>query len=194
VPGAWSACSPHSPNKKLIPACQTGLILRASRLIRGRCHEASCWRSGERRLRFCLASSIPGRPGSPSDLTTGVCPQGLDEGRMNGGESLRDQGERMLPVRPRKHGPGVEEAAAVKRRKARRPALSAGVSAAAETGPAARRATGAAFAPAPFGASPPRIFGDGETSAEAGEGKTGEPRAGQTTGAAERWLRRLFEN
>jgi hypothetical protein len=30
---------------------------------------------------------------------------GLDEGRTNGGESLRDQGERMLPVRPRKLRP-----------------------------------------------------------------------------------------
>ena len=27
---------------------------------------------------------------------------------MNAGESLRDQGERMLPVRPRKHGPEAQ--------------------------------------------------------------------------------------
>ena len=32
----------------------------------------------------------------------------LDEGRTNGGESLRDQGERNTPVRPRKNGPGAK--------------------------------------------------------------------------------------
>src|ERR1700694_4304269 len=35
----------------------------------------------------------------------GVCPKGLDADRMNAGESLRDQGGQMPPVRARKHGP-----------------------------------------------------------------------------------------
>jgi hypothetical protein len=92
---------------------------------------------------------------------------GLDEGRTNAGESLRDQGERMLPVRTRKHGPGAEEAAAVKRRKARRPASSAGVSEASETGPAARRATGAAF----------RTSASRRFTPSTGDRDPGEPRA-----------------
>jgi hypothetical protein len=61
-----------------------------------------------RRLRMCLARTSPGGLGSPSVPTTWGCPQGLDEGRMNPGESLGDQGERMLPVRPRKHGPEAQ--------------------------------------------------------------------------------------
>jgi hypothetical protein len=33
---------------------------------------------------------------------------GLDAGRRNAGESLRDQVGRMASIRPRKHGPGVQ--------------------------------------------------------------------------------------
>jgi hypothetical protein len=63
--------------------------------------------------------------GSPSVLTTGDCPQGLDADRMNAGESLRDQGGQMASVRSRKHGPEAQNPA-VERRKARRPASWAG--------------------------------------------------------------------
>ena len=61
-----------------------------------------------RRLRVCFARTPPGGLGSLSVPNTWGCPQGLDEDRMNAGESLRDQGRCMPPVRPRKHGPEAQ--------------------------------------------------------------------------------------
>ena len=52
----------------------------------------------------------------------GLPPVGLDADRMNGGESLRDQGGQRPPVRPRKYGPGLPKIAAVERQKAARSA------------------------------------------------------------------------
>src|SRR6188768_1834917 len=60
-----------------------------------------------RRLRVWFAATLPGGPGSPSAPLRGLPLAGLDEGRMNGGESLRDHGGLRPPVRPRKHGPEV---------------------------------------------------------------------------------------
>ena len=183
----------HLPNK-IIPALQTGLIFRASRLIRGRCHEASCWRSGERRLRFCLASRAPGRPGSPSGPTTGVCPSRAGRGPDERGRKPAGSGRAKLPVRPRKlrsrggrsrrgEAPKGAPAGVISRRLGRfrdRPDREAGRGCGV---PHQRR-------------SALHLLGLSGTvnPAEAGETKTGEPRAGPTTGAAERWLRRLFEN
>ena len=45
----------------------------------------------------------------------GLPPVGLDAGRMNAGESLRDQVGQRAPVRPRKHGPGLRKVAAMER-------------------------------------------------------------------------------
>ena len=54
---------------------------------------------------MCLASTVSGGLGEPSDPTMGVCLRWLDADRTNVGESLRDQGGQKAPVRARKHGP-----------------------------------------------------------------------------------------
>ena len=57
------------------------------------------------RLRPWLASMAPGGLGpTVRPYYEGLPIDRLDEGRTNGGESCRDQGERMLPVRSRKNG------------------------------------------------------------------------------------------
>ena len=61
-----------------------------------------------RRPRVRLVIARPGRLGSPSAPTTWGCLQWLDADRMNAGESRRDQGGLMPPVRARKHGPEVK--------------------------------------------------------------------------------------
>src|SRR4051794_10245164 len=73
---------------------------------RGRCHEASCWRSGVRRPRLGLAHTGPGGLGSPSVPTTWGRPfQGWTrEGRA--GRKPRARVDEESAVRPRKHGPG----------------------------------------------------------------------------------------
>ena len=72
---------------------------------------------------FGLVSRAPGRPRvTVRPNYVGPPPVGLDAGRMNGGESCRDQVGQRAPVRPRKYGPEEPKVAAVKRRKARRPA------------------------------------------------------------------------
>ena len=58
-----------------------------------------------RRPLLRLVIAAPGGLGSPSVPTTRDCLQWLDAARTNAGESLRDQGGRMPPVRARKHGP-----------------------------------------------------------------------------------------
>jgi hypothetical protein len=55
----------------------------------------------------CLARTAPGRPGSPSDPTMGVCLEWLDEARMKGGESHPDKSGQKTLVLSRKHGPGA---------------------------------------------------------------------------------------
>ena len=56
------------------------------------------WRSGVRRpARPASSAGLPGGLGSPSAPLRGLPLAGLDEGRTNGGESLRDQGERNAP-------------------------------------------------------------------------------------------------
>ena len=47
-------------------------------------------------------------PGSRPTQLRGSAFKWLDAGRMNGGESCRDQVGQMASVRPRKHGPGVQ--------------------------------------------------------------------------------------
>ena len=99
---------------------------------------------------------------------------GLDAGRMNGGETCRDQGGRDAPCPAPEATVLGRKIAAVKRRKARRPTLLAGGPGRfrdrpdREAGHGVRRS-----APAPDGASPPRTF-------RRGDGKTGD-RAPETT-------------
>src|SRR5205823_11686259 len=57
------------------------------------------------RLRSWLATTAPGGLGlTVRPYYEGLPIDRLDEGRTNGGESCRDQGKRMLPVRSRKNG------------------------------------------------------------------------------------------
>jgi hypothetical protein len=76
---------------------------------------------GRRRLRVWLATTSPGGPGSPSAPTKWGCPQGLDVGRMNAGESLRDQVELVSPSGPGSTVPRPKIAAVERRKATRRP-------------------------------------------------------------------------
>src|SRR3954471_12400977 len=88
---------------------------------RGRCHEASCWRSGVRRPRLCLAHTGPGGLGQPSVPTTWGCLQWLEgEGRTRG-EARGIRGVKSPPSDPGSAVPRTQTAA-VERRKATRPA------------------------------------------------------------------------
>ena len=59
---------------------------------------------GRRRLRLCLARTVPGALGSPSAPLRGL-PSVAGRVRMNGGETCRDHVRDIPPVRPRKYGP-----------------------------------------------------------------------------------------
>ncbi len=67
-----------------------GLMSRPDRRGPGRRYGL---RTVTRRLRAGFATSRPGRVGQPSAPTTRSRPAGLDVGRMNAGESLRDKGK-----------------------------------------------------------------------------------------------------
>ena len=110
--------------------------------IRGRSHETSFERGGRRRLRAGFVTPLPGGLGTPTD--TRIRAQGA---------CWMAQIFAQAAIRARKRGPGASadkrnaphENAAVKRRKARRLASSAGGPSqikARGTGPTARRANG----------------------------------------------------
>ena len=114
---------------------------------RGRCHEASWWRSGCGARACASHAQVPGGLGSPSAPTTGGRPSRAGRDRTSGAKAPRWAGEEPAVRVPeaRSRGPKI---AAVERREATRP-----------------RATGARAArrrldeTAPLGAPPPHLSG-----------------------------------
>ena len=134
------------------------------------------------RLRSWLAPTAPGGLGlTVRPYYEGLPISRLDAGRMNGGESCRDQGERNAPRPVTEERCRGQKSPQVERREARRPASSAGDLGRTrdrpdrEAGHRVRRS-----APAPVGALPPRF--------SEGHGKEGVPGASQKIRPAERWL------
>jgi hypothetical protein len=130
--------------KKTYPRAPDRPYISRVSSTRGRFHEASCERDGMRRPRARFAAVHSGGPGHRPPPLREAALRWAGRGRMKAAKAAGSGRRRVFRPRPGSYGPGAQNPA-VKRRKARRPASSAGVSSAEETGPTARRAAGAAF-------------------------------------------------